>query len=58
MEQACCMQLDTVTHGSHCLELKRVGTSLTHANGHSYAWLTLLGAETNWNKLVTCQLTH
>jgi len=54
MEQACCMQLDTVAPASHCFELKRSGTRLLHANAHLDAWLTLFGVKTNWNKLVAC----
>ena len=42
---------------SHCLDLKRSGGSLSHANGHSYAWFHLFRAETKWNKLVECEWT-
>ena len=45
MEQTCCMQLDTVTRGSHCFELKQSGTCLLHANAHRYVWLTLFGVK-------------
>ena len=48
------MQLDTVTRGSQCFELKRIGTRLLHANAHRYAWVTLFGVKTNWNKHVAC----
>ena len=52
MEQACCMQLDPVTCGSHCFELKGSGTILLHRNGQRYARFALFRAELKWNKLV------
>ena len=39
LEQACYMQMDTFTRGSHCLELRQSGGSnLLHVNGHRYVW--------------------
>ena len=52
MEQAWYVQMDTVTHGSQCLELKRSARSLLHASGHGNTWFPVSGAETKWNKLV------
>jgi len=52
MEQACCMQLDTVTCGSHCFELKQSGTILLNRNEQRYARFALFCAELKWNKLV------
>jgi len=46
------MQLDTVTRGSHCFELKQSGTIFLHRNGQRYAWFALIRAELKWNKLV------
>ena len=50
MEQPRYAQMDTVTHGLHCLELKRHGRSLFHASGHGYTWFPVSGAEMKWNK--------
>ena len=52
MEQACWMQLDPVTRGSHCFNLKRSETILLHRNGQRYACFALFRAELKWNKLV------
>ena len=57
MEEACCMRMETVTHGSHCFDLMCSGTSLCHANGQCYAWFALFRAEVKWNRLVECEWT-
>jgi len=57
VEKASYMRMNTVWPGSHCLELKRSGTSLCPANEHRYAWFPLFGAETKWKKLLTCEWT-
>ena len=55
VEMACSVTIDTVTRGSHSLELKQSALSLRHADRHHCAWFPLFRAETKWNNLVTCK---
>ena len=53
MEQACCMRLDSVTRGSHCLDWKKLVA-------REWTWFPIVrtvGAQTYWNKLVAWQWT-
>ena len=46
LEETCRMRMDMASCSSHCLALKRIGTSLLHENGHYHMRFLMFGDET------------